>query len=298
MKEYIMSPFYSIQKNKLFYLNRFEICELPKEENIRQNILKDEGAILYKYKIDNNEKNDSILVIEPHPDDFALSALGYLDNKKSAIIMNIFSKMNIDSFTWNDKISITEDEYEEIRIKEDKFAIEEILGQHYVSLREKSTRITDKSIDYITNTIVENLEKMINQNPNINTLMIPMGIGRHPDHIVTYNSIMNYYINRLNRKIKIVLYPEYPYARCKKFYRDRLEEIQKKYKLKVIIKDVEEKLDGIVNTVSVYRSQYNDVNRIQMLAVIREDCIAIAEEFNKQKISLVYYEVERERKLK
>ena len=293
MRDYKMSPFYSIRDNKLFYLNKFEICQLPKEENIRQNILKDEGVILYKYKIDNNEKNNSILVIEPHPDDFALSALGYLDNRKSAIVMNIFSRMNIDSFTWNEKILITEGEYEKIRIKENKFAIEEILGQHYVSLREKSMRITDKSVDYITNKIVENLDKLINQNSNIDTLMIPMGIGMHPDHIVTYNAIMNYYISKLDRNTKIVLYPEYPYARCKKFYRDRLEEIQKTYKLKVIIKNVEEKLEDIVNAVSVYRSQYDDVNRLQMLAIIREDCIAIAEEFNERKISLVYYEVER-----
>ena len=53
------------------------------------------------------------------------------------------------------------------------------------------------------------------------------------------------------------------------------------------------KLDDMVNAVSVYRSQYDDINKIQMLAIIREDCRAIAQEYNKESLSLVYYEVER-----
>ena len=201
--------------------------------------------------------------------------------------------MNLDSFTWNENIQITEEDYEDIRIKEDKLAIEEILGQHYISLMEKSTRITDKSTDYITYKIIENLEEIINKNLNIDTLMVPMGIGRHPDHIIVYNAIIDNYISKLNRKIKIILYPEYPYARCKKFYGDRLKQIQKKYKLKIILKNVEKKLDDIVNASSVYRSQYDDINKIQMLAIIREDCRAIAQEYNKDSLSLVYYEIER-----
>ena len=138
-----MSPFYSIKGNKLIYLDNVEICDLPKEEKIRTKILIDEGALLYKQHIIKNE-NEVILVLEPHPDDFALSASGYIDNRESVIVMNIFSRMNIDSFMWSDKLKITEDEYEIIRTKENKFAIEEILGQQYVSLEEKSTRITEK----------------------------------------------------------------------------------------------------------------------------------------------------------
>lgn len=293
MRDYLMSPFYSIRNDRLLYLDKIEICKLPKEESIRRKILQNEGVMLYKYKMDNSTKDNSILILEPHPDDFVLSALGYIDNKKSAIILNIFSKMNLDSFTWNEKIAITEDDYENIRVKEDKLAIEEILGQNYVSLREKSTRITDKSTDYIKDRIIENLKKMMNQNTNIDTLMIPMGIGMHPDHILVYNAIMNNHISQLDRKIKIILYPEFPYARCKRFYSDRLEEIQKQYKLKAITKNIENKLDYIANAISVYKSQHDDINNIQMLAIIREDCRAIAQEYNRDSLSLVYYEVER-----
>ena len=293
MSDYIMSPFYSISSNKLIYLDRFEMCELPEEENIRQKILQDEGVMLHKYKMDNNKEENSIIVLEPHPDDFVLSALGYIDNKQGATILNIFSKMNLDSFTWNENIQITEKDYEHIRIEENKFAIEKILGQHCISLMEKSTRITDKSTNYITNRIIENLEEIMNKNLNIDTLMVPMGIGGHPDHIVVYNAVMDNYISQLSRKIKIILYPEYPYARCRKFYNDRLKQIQKQYKLRTILKNVENKLDDIVNVASVYRSQYDDINKIQMLAIIREDCRAIAQEYNNNSLSLVYYEVER-----
>ena len=293
MRDYIMSPFYSIKENKLFYLDKSEICKLPKEESIKQKILQDEGVILNKSIMNNSIEENSILILEPHPDDFALSALGYIDNKKSATILNIFSRMHLDSFTWRKSISITEEDYENIRIKEDKLAIEEILGQKYVSLREKSTRISEKSESYIIDRIKKNLEKILNENSNIDTLMVPMGIGMHPDHIVVYNAVMNNYIKQLSRKVKIILYPEYPYARCKKFYKDRLEWIQGQYRLKVIIKNIEMKLDDIVNAVSVYRSQYDDINKIQMLAIIREDCRAIAQEYNKENLSLVYYEVER-----
>lgn len=294
MKDYIISPFYSIENNKLLYLNQFEICELPKEERIREKILYDEGIQLHKCKRKTNTENVSILVLEPHPDDFALSALGYVDNGKHVMILNIFSKMSLDSFTWkNGKVSITEDEYEKIRLKEEELAIEEILGEQYISLREKSTRISNKDVNDIINRIIKYVEKILKQNPSINTVMVPMGIGMHPDHMAVYQAMMNHYIKQINRKIKVVLYPEYPYARCKKFYKERLEQIQEQHELKIVIKNIERKLDDIVNVVSVYKSQYDDINRIQMLAIIREDGRAIAQEYNKKSLSLVYYEIER-----
>lgn len=293
MTEFIKSPFYSVKNNNLIYLNKFKICELPQEQSIRQKILENEGVILYKNKLNRTEKNKSILVLEPHPDDFALSALGYIDNKKNVIVLNIFSRMNLDSFTWNDRILITEDDYEKIRLKEDKIAIENILGQQVISLKEKSTRITDKSINYINDKIIKKLEKIMINYKNIDTLMIPMGIGMHPDHVIVYNAIMKNYIVNLDKKVKIILYPEYPYARCKKFYIDRLKQIENQCTLKIITKNINDKINNIVNSISVYKSQFDDINKNQMLAIIREDGKAIAEEYNQKNISLVYYEVKR-----
>ena len=128
---------------------------------------------------------------------------------------------------------------------------------------------------------------------NIDTLMIPMGIGMHPDHVIVYNTIMKNYIVNLDKKIKVILYPEYPYARCKKFYIDRLKQIENQYTLKIITKNINDKINNIVNAISVYKSQFDDINKNQMLAIIREDGKAIAEEYNQKNISLVYYEVKR-----
>ncbi len=114
MKEYIYSPFYSIFNSNLLYLNQYKICELPNEKLIKQKILEEEGVILYKVKKEVINGNNRILVLEPHPDDFALSAMGYIEDGQEVTVLNIFSNMNLNSFTWNEYITITEDEYEEI----------------------------------------------------------------------------------------------------------------------------------------------------------------------------------------
>lgn len=95
----------------------------------------------------------------------------------------------------------------------------------------------------------------------------------------------------------MILYPEYPYARCKKSYIDRLREINEVFNLKEIIIDIENKLQDMVNVISVYKSQFDDINKEQMLAIVREDGRAIATEYKKENISLVYYKIDR-RKMK
>lgn len=292
MREEIYMPFYSIVDNKLVYLEKYTICELPKEEYIRKRILEDEGAILLKNKKNETSINQRILVIEPHPDDFALSALGYINDNMQVTVLNIFSNMKLDSFTWKESIKIDENEYEQLRLKESKIAIEQILNYKFISLKEKSMKINKDSVKSIQNKIICNLTKII-ENYSIDTLMIPMGIGNHIDHITVYNAVMNNYIELLNKNIRVIFYPEYPYARCKKSYIERLETIKQNYKLKLQVVNVENKIDNIVNCVAVYRSQYDDINKKQMLAIIREDCRAIATEYKKEKISLAYYELER-----
>ena len=119
-----------------------------------------------------------------------------------------------------------------------------------------------------------------------------MGIGGHPDHLCVYDAVINEY-SKINLKTKIILYPEYPYARCKKSYLNRLNEVNKNFDLKEIIINIENKLQDIVNVISVYKSQYDDIYREQMLAIVREDGRAIATEYCKENISLVYYKLDR-----
>ncbi|MBR1802709.1 MAG: hypothetical protein IJ777_01895 [Clostridia bacterium] len=115
-----------------------------------------------------------------------------------------------------------------------------------------------------------------------------MGIGKHPDHIIVYDTVMNY---QMNKQLKVILYPEYPYARCKKAYIERMEEINKNYTLKPIIVDIKEKIDILADASIAYRSQFDDINRNQMLAIIREDARAIAQEYLQDNESLIYYEI-------
>ena len=292
MKEYIESPFYSIKNNKLFYLNSYEICKLPLEEEIKRDILITEGVLFRKNDIQRQKK--TTLVLEPHPDDFVLSALGYILNKYNAIIGNIFSKTDINSFTWINSIQINENEYEKLRIKESILSIEELLHQQFISLYEKSSRISKKNYQCMEKQILKFIQKILQEN-DIDTILVPMGIGNHPDHLIVYNTIMN---NKdMVKNKKIILYPEYPYARCKKSYIDRLNMLEDKYKLNKIIIDVgEDEINVFANAISAYRSQFDDINRNQMLAIIREDCRALAQENNQDKEVLVYYEVEGEKR--
>ena len=94
MKKEINMPFFSTKDDKLRYLDKYTICDLPKEDNIRKMILKQYGAIIEKNINSNTDKTMKVLVIEPHPDDFALSAMGYIQENMNVTVLNIFSKIN------------------------------------------------------------------------------------------------------------------------------------------------------------------------------------------------------------
>ncbi len=290
MKKEINIPFFSTENDKLTYLDRYTICDLPKEESIRKMLLKQYGAIIEKDINTNIDKTIEVLVLEPHPDDFALSAMGYIQENMNVTVLNIFSKMKIDSFTWSEHININEKEYEDLRLLESKVAIQDILDYDFISLKEESTRITKKTIQEIQRSIIGAVKKILEEK-NFDIIMIPMGIGKHLDHLCIYEAIINEYAN-LNIDSTMILYPEYPYARCKKSYIDRLKEIYEVFDLKENIVNIESKLQDIVNVISVYKSQFDDINREQMLAIVREDGRAISTEYNKENISLVYYKID------
>ena len=194
MKKEIYIPFFSTENDKLTYLDRYTICDLPKEENIKKMFLKQYGAIIEKDINANVDKTIEVLVLEPHPDDFALSAMGYIQENMNVTVLNIFSKMKIDSFTWSEHIEINEKEYEELRLLESKIAIQDILNYDFISLKEESTRITKKTIQEIQKSIIEAVKKILKEK-KIDIIMIPMGIGKHLDHLCIYETIINEYVN-------------------------------------------------------------------------------------------------------
>lgn len=287
-KDSVMSPFFSINEDsELLYLDRHKIIKLPNELEARNYILNCEGVIFSKP--DYNVCKDTVLVLEPHADDFVLSALAFTLNKFNTIVFNIFSKTSLDYFTWKEHFLITKSQYEELRLKESKFAIENLLQQKFVSLREKSMRLTEDCEKVVEERIIRKLKKILKDNNDISTIMVPMGVGVHPDHLMVFNSVFNN-INDL-KDYKIVLYPEYPYSRCKKSFIDRYNELNKKFKLFPIFIDMSKKIDVVTDCISVYRSQFDDINRSQMFSIVNEDYKALAVEYGYEEPIMVYYEL-------
>lgn len=268
-------PFYTVTNNELKYLDKYKICNLSEET--KDYILKNEGVVVSP--IEKKNYNKKVLVLEPHCDDFALSVLAYTLNNSNVKVLNIFSKTSIEFFTWNHLFKITPKEYEKLRLDESKFAIEEVLKEEFVSLKETSTRITKKTNKEIEKIILEKVLEELNKD-KIDTIMVPMGVGNHPDHVIVYNSIINN--KELFKNYKIILYPEFPYSRNRKDYYERLDTVEKNNKLNPISIDIDDKLETMADIITIYRSQFDDINRNQMLAIIREDARAK---------SFVYYEV-------
>ena len=286
--KYIEVPFYSIDNNELKYLQKYKICDLPNDNKIKEYILRNEGVLVSK--IEKNKYKNKVLVLEPHCDDFALSALSYTLNKYNVKVLNVFSETSIDYFTWNHLFKITPNEYEKLRLNESVFAIEEVLGEEFISLREKSTRINNKTQKELTQKIIDSVLEILKKDSSIETIMIPMGIGNHPDHLIVYEAIMNN--KKLLKEYNLILYPEYPYSRRKNSYHDRLKEIECEYAITPIFESIEDKLETITDITTIYKSQYDDINRNQMLAIIREDARAIACDNDLNDISFVYYKVQ------
>lgn len=288
MKKYLYSPFYTFDKNELKYLGLYKICNLPNEEEIKLDILRREGAIIEcpsKYK----RKKNTVLVLEPHADDFVLSTLAFCLNKHNVEVLNIFSKTTLKYFPWIDKIKLNSLEYENIRIKESEFVVKKVLNEEFNSMREESIRITKKDINEVKNNITKKVEFLLNNNDSINTILVPMGIGEHPDHIVVFDAIIDNYEKFKN--YNIILYPEYPYARCKKSYISRLNKIKNKFKIKNLFVSLDNNIETIVDCISLYKSQFDDINRDQMLGIVREDCRAISTEYNLDGLNLIYFKI-------
>ena len=269
------SPFYTITNNELKYLDKYKICNLTEET--KDYILKSEGVVVSDIK--KKHYNNKVLVLEPHCDDFALSALAYTLNKSNVKVFNIFSKTSIDFFTWNHLFKISQEEYEKLRLAESEYAIQKVLKEEFVSLRETSTRIITKTKEEIKKIIIDKVLEEL-KNDKIDTIMVPMGIGNHPDHIIVYDSIMDN--KEIFKDYKIVLYPEFPYSRNKKDYYERINIVKENNKINSIILEVDDKLETMADIITIYRSQFDDINRSQMLAIIREDARAS---------SFIYYEV-------
>jgi LmbE family N-acetylglucosaminyl deacetylase len=304
LNEYIWNPCFNKNKGLIKYLNAIEIidCNAINDDNYLLRALQDEGIIYKKIKFETyNKFFNKILIIEPHIDDFAISASGYTIEKlfegNSCHVLNIFSKTSINNFPWKGIINLSNKEYEKLRLKEANFAIKTYLKQVFTSLELESSSIKNK-LNTSSNheVIVKKVEKLVKEE-KIETLLCPMAIS-HKDHLTSYLATIDVYsiLKKDHPDLKLILYEDYPYALNKIRYIRRMKEIRAKIVIKEFYCDTSDYLDEIVNLITMYKSQFDDINRKQMLAIMREIFRAISSESeerleNNDTMSQRYWEV-------
>lgn len=291
-EQIIKLPFFTEDNGSISYLDNFE-C-INSEHKVGIDKLIDEGVVILKKNIiKGSKRNEKILVIEPHPDDFALSASGYalnaLTDGATIEVMNIFSKTSVSKFPWSGKVKLTSEEYEKLRLSESKIAVQDYLGEKFESLHLPSPTLDGKTetfpkkyrqtqiIKQITDVIVK---KVVNE--KIDTVLCPMAIQEHIAHSISFDATFKAFKdNKL--KAKLVLYEDFPYARNHDDYSKRLAKIKKRAKIQDLYIDVEKFMEIMTDLIIIYKSQFDDVNRKQMLAIIKEDFRAIGSKFRSQK---------------
>jgi len=316
-KKYIILPHFSFKGDDIIFLDKYKYFvagdnfKLSNTEKI--NFLLNEGVIIRKRikQVANKKCKDKILIIEPHPDDFVLSASGFVLDKewRDVKVMNIFSKTLVANFPWSDKFFINESEFEKIRMKESSFAIEQYFEFKFESLRlplaqkrgyennfhARKTKSEPCLVEMLSKKIVNEMEKN-----NYDVLLCPLGVKKHVDHIVAFEACTLAYekIKKQKNNFQVVFYEEYPYARNKRLLLERLEYVRSFFKLKKIIVKVNDYLQLINDSIMIYRSQFDNINSKQMLEVIKRDfeIVAIEEgnsENDKGNLFQRYYEIEK-----
>ena len=278
-------PFFKIKNGSVFYLEK---CKYPPLDGLqltgalKDKLLIDEGIIIQKRHIDKNKKiKEKILVVEPHPDDFALSASGYtlnaLPGGASVTVLNIFSKTSVTKFPWRDKINISNKQYEKLRINESIIAIEKYLGEKFESLRLSSPTLTGDTETYprgyhqnnLIKDIAKHLENKIIKE-KFNTVLCPMAIQGHIAHSITFDAVIDAF-KSLKQNFDLIIYEDIPYARNKTAYFKRLKKLKMMMDMKDFSVATDKYLEIMADLAIIYRSQFDDINRQQMLAIIKED---------------------------
>lgn len=143
MSEILQLPYFTKEEGCFKYLGQYTYLEtegIDSESPAGRKILLAEGIYVNKPDFPATEQEGCrTVILEPHPDDAALSASGYMMNAVGVggvcRVINVFSKTAIDRFPCKDKVAITEEQLEDLRLEESRLAVEELLGQQFESLR-------------------------------------------------------------------------------------------------------------------------------------------------------------------
>jgi len=290
MTDILPLPFYSYDQKNIYYLEQypcFDLAGLDMGSPGSERFLLAEGIQVARPDFQTGTNvGDQVMVLEPHPDDFALSSSGYvmsrLDAGDSCLVQNLFSRTAIERFPWHDKVDLTEEQLENLRLLESRVAVEEYLGQAFHSLRlplaskRGYTEIFGNT--HRDQALVERIgEKLVHKiiELEVETVLSPLAVQGHIDHLVTFDVGMHIK-KALGDQIELLVYEDYPYSRNKSAYNSRIQATQKQYSMEAEYTGVDDYLGYMASMAIIYRSQFDDINRDQMYAVMREDLRATA----------------------
>ena len=254
----IRVPNYEIRKDGVTYLN----TRIMRRKDAASLI--DEGVFVEKNWSRPRIRGKKVLVIEPHPDDMAMSCpgtvLGYLTEGAELLVLNVFSRQDVRTFPW--KMSIGEEELERIRLEESEVAVHDYLESEFVSLRKPlalkrgfndlKQKIDEPALEQELGLVFYETAK------KYDVVIAPLGIGGHPDHLICHKAALQLPGNKL-RFYEDMTYSMNRFEFCKKV--SELGDFSAEYT------DITQFLDDIANLRSIYRSQFDDINRKQFYAV-------------------------------
>jgi LmbE family N-acetylglucosaminyl deacetylase len=157
----------------------------------------------------------AVIVISPHFDDAVLSAWTYLQSKEVSILTICagvpsaevcVSSADLNCGFTSGREAALERIHEDVRVCNG-------LGIVPIHLDE---------LDYPYSGDKDKTKLGKKLSPHIypdNTIFVPLGIGRHPDHVATRDSVIQMYKN--NNSFQLFFYADFPYASMPRYKRDK-----------------------------------------------------------------------------
>lgn len=204
-----------------------------------------------------------ILIVSPHPDDATFSLGGYmLKNKEDSIIVwDIFSKQDysICAEKHNAEGQILKEERQAMK----EFGLEVILeGLPEAGLRGYK-RLSDILNQALTKEKDGNIFDQVKQGFSIvmetvkpEVLYLPLGCGRHIDHLLARESVLEWWEQRGKREA-VFLYEELPYSLNSGWVDHALDECMS-HNLKEYSIDVSGMLEKKTEIMALYKSQIKE----------------------------------------
>jgi len=281
-ENFIRLKHFDLMREGMFFLGQHLYLEIPPNHSLSRDVLLDEGILIQRREVQRGQDSgECLLVLEPHPDDFALSCSGFvldrLGKGDNMTLLNIFSKSPLSTFPWSSRVSITEEEYESLRLYESR-TVADYLGVGFRSLRLPLglKRGHKTPFGSLTERDRQVYGLLCDEIPAHSSCIAPLGIQHHVDHLVAYEVALR--IKKSFPDVGFFLYEDLPYAKNRVAYQRRFEEVSTQVSLRPLYTPVGNLLEIMADLASVYRSQFDDINRNQMLALVQDYARTVAQE--------------------